>query len=64
MLFDGANRFLLQGAAAMRDGQLERSNERLSRAEAIIDELLSSSTSPPARSPRDCATSTCSAAAT
>ncbi len=40
MLFEGANRFLVQGAAAMHEGRVERANERLARAEAIIDELL------------------------
>jgi flagellar protein FliS len=40
MLYDGATRFLAQGAAAMRAGDVERSNERLQRAEAILDELM------------------------
>jgi flagellar protein FliS len=39
MLYDGANRFLLQGAAAMRSGDLSAMNDRLRRAEAIITEL-------------------------
>ncbi len=39
MLYDGANRFLLQGAAAMRTGDLTVSNEKMRRAEAIIQEL-------------------------
>ena len=39
MLYDGANRFLLQGAAAMRSGDLTATNDRLRRAEAIITEL-------------------------
>jgi flagellar protein FliS len=39
MLYDGANRFLTQGAAAMRGGDLALSNDRLQRAEAIISEL-------------------------
>lgn len=39
MLYDGANRFLLQGAAAMRSGDIATTNERLQRAEAIIHEL-------------------------
>jgi flagellar protein FliS len=39
MLYDGANRFLLQGAAAMRLGDLTATNDRLRRAEAIITEL-------------------------
>src|SRR5947209_3895366 len=41
MLYDGAQRFLYQGAAAMRDGDLARTNDRLQRAEAIIAELRS-----------------------
>ena len=40
MLYDGARRFLVQAAAAMREGQLRRADERLGRAEAILDELL------------------------
>ena len=40
MLYDGACRFLTQAAYAMRDGDRARSHQRLSRAEAIIDELL------------------------
>jgi flagellar secretion chaperone FliS len=39
MLYDGANRFLLQGAAAMRSGDLTLTNDRLRRAEAIVTEL-------------------------
>ena len=39
MLYDGANRFLLQGAAAMRAGDLTISNEKMRRAEAIVQEL-------------------------
>ena len=41
MLYDGANRFLIQGAAAMRGGDLTVTNDRLRRAEAIINELRS-----------------------
>ena len=41
MLYDGARRFLHQGAVTMREGDLERCNDRLHKAEAIIDELLS-----------------------
>jgi len=41
MLYDGARRFLAQAAAAMREGERRRADERLRRAEAIIDELLS-----------------------
>lgn len=40
MLYDGAVRFLRQAAVAMDDGDLPRSNGRLQRGEAIIDELL------------------------
>jgi flagellar protein FliS len=39
MLYDGANRFLLQGAAAMRAGDLTVSNDKMRRAEAIVQEL-------------------------
>src|SRR5436853_7920624 len=39
MLYDGANRFRIQGATAMRSGDLTVMNERLRRAEAIINEL-------------------------
>jgi flagellar protein FliS len=39
MLYDGANRFLVQGATAMRAGDLTVMNDRLRRAEAIIIEL-------------------------
>jgi flagellar secretion chaperone FliS len=39
MLYDGANRFLIQGATAMRAGDLTMMNDRLRRAEAIITEL-------------------------
>jgi flagellar protein FliS len=39
MLYDGANRFLIQGATAMRAGNLAAMNDRLRRAEAIITEL-------------------------
>jgi flagellar secretion chaperone FliS len=41
MLYDGCLRFLQQGAHAMRDGKLAEAGARLARAEAIIDELLS-----------------------
>jgi flagellar protein FliS len=40
MLYDGAHRFLVQSATALRDDDVERAGERLGRAEAIIDELL------------------------
>jgi flagellar secretion chaperone FliS len=39
MLYDGAIRFLNQSAAAMREGQKDRSREKMRRAEAIVDEL-------------------------
>lgn len=40
MLYDGAVRFLRQGAVAMRAGGRRQADERLRRAEAILDELL------------------------
>jgi flagellar protein FliS len=40
LLYDGARRFLTQAAAAMGEGRADVAGERLSRAEAIIDELL------------------------
>jgi flagellar protein FliS len=39
MLYDGAIRFLTQGAFALRNGNREVFANRLRRAEAIIDEL-------------------------
>jgi flagellar protein FliS len=39
MLYDGAIRFLAQSAECMRAGRREQANNRLRRAEAIIDEL-------------------------
>jgi flagellar protein FliS len=39
MLYDGCLRFLNQAAYAMRGGDLAESNARLTRAEAIIEEL-------------------------
>jgi flagellar protein FliS len=39
MLYDGAIRVLNQSAAALREGQRDRSREKMRRAEAIIDEL-------------------------
>jgi flagellar protein FliS len=39
MLYDGANRFLVQSAVAMREGRPGLAGQKLSRAEAIIDEL-------------------------
>jgi flagellar protein FliS len=41
MLYDGMRRFLIQAAVAMREGNIEQTNNRLQRAEAIIDELNS-----------------------
>jgi flagellar protein FliS len=39
MLYDGIHRFLFQAAYAMREGNIEQANNRMKRAEAIIDEL-------------------------
>jgi flagellar protein FliS len=39
MLYDGAIRFLSQGAAALSQNDIPRARERVRRAEAIIDEL-------------------------
>ena len=39
MLYDGANRFLMQAAAAIRANDREATHNRLRRAEAIIEEL-------------------------
>jgi flagellar protein FliS len=39
MLYDGANRFLVQAAAAIRIDDREAAHNRLRRAEAIIEEL-------------------------
>jgi flagellar secretion chaperone FliS len=41
MLYDGCLRFLAQAAQAMRDGDDREAGRRLGRAEAILDELLS-----------------------
>jgi flagellar protein FliS len=41
MLYDGCLRFLNQAAHAMGEGQAGECDRRLKRAEAIIDELLS-----------------------
>jgi flagellar secretion chaperone FliS len=41
MLYDGCVRFLAQAAHAMRAERPAEAGERLSRAEAIVDELLS-----------------------
>ena len=40
MLYDGAIRFLRQAEVAMKEGAFLHSFEKLSRGEAIIDELL------------------------
>jgi flagellar protein FliS len=40
MLYDGIHRFLFQAGVAMRDGNRALSNNKLQRAEAIIDELI------------------------
>ena len=39
MLYDGANRFLIQAATGMRSGDLTLTNDKLRRAEAIVQEL-------------------------
>lgn len=39
MLYDGCLRFLFQSAYAMRQGDRQQSQDRMRRAEAIIDEL-------------------------
>ena len=39
MLYDGCLRFLFQAAYAMREGNQRQSQDRMRRAEAIIDEL-------------------------
>jgi flagellar protein FliS len=39
MLYDGACRFLAQGAAAMREGDISGTHVKLRRAEAIISHL-------------------------
>jgi flagellar protein FliS len=41
MLYDGCLRFLHRGAQSMREGKVVEAGSRLQRAEAIIDELLS-----------------------
>jgi flagellar protein FliS len=40
MLYDGAGRFLRQAEGSMIDGSWLQASEKLTRAEAIIDELL------------------------
>jgi flagellar secretion chaperone FliS len=39
MLYDGAIRFLRQGAGAYQNGQIEHALDRCRRAEAIVNEL-------------------------
>ncbi|HLH14252.1 MAG TPA: flagellar export chaperone FliS [Solirubrobacteraceae bacterium] len=39
LLYDGARRFLRQGASAMRDGEVERAHRALRRAERIVAHL-------------------------
>lgn len=41
MLYDGAIRFLRQAELAMEEGAIAHTNDRMQRAEAIIEELLS-----------------------
>jgi flagellar protein FliS len=40
MLYDGAGRFLRQAEGSMTDGSWLQASEKLTRAEAILDELL------------------------
>lgn len=40
MLYDGIHRFLFQATVAMRDRNYALTNNKLQRAEAIIDELI------------------------
>jgi flagellar protein FliS len=40
MLYDGARRFLVQAASAMREGDVPTAHERLRRAERIVEHLL------------------------
>ena len=42
MLYDGANRFLVQASAAMAERQVEEAHIRLRRAERIIQHLQAS----------------------
>src|SRR4051812_50214619 len=39
LLYDGANRFLIQGASAMRSGDLTVMNDRLRRGGGVITQL-------------------------
>jgi flagellar protein FliS len=40
MLYDGVERFLRQAEVVMGEGVIAQANERMQKAEAIIDELL------------------------
>ena len=40
MLYDGVERFLRQAEIVMAEGNVTQANDRMQRAEAIIDELL------------------------
>ena len=40
MLYDGIERFLRQAEAAMAEGSVVQSNDRMQKAEDIIDELI------------------------
>jgi flagellar secretion chaperone FliS len=40
MLYDGARRFLVQAASAMREGDVPAAHGRLRRAERIVEHLL------------------------
>ncbi|MBJ7332289.1 MAG: flagellar export chaperone FliS [Solirubrobacteraceae bacterium] len=40
MLYDGAIRFLRQAELTMEEGAIAQANDRMQRAEAILDELL------------------------
>ena len=42
MLYDGAHRFLVQAASALRNRQIEEAHRRLRRAELIINHLNAS----------------------
>jgi flagellar protein FliS len=40
MLYDGVERFLRQAEIVMAEGDVPRANDRMQRAEAILDELI------------------------
>jgi flagellar protein FliS len=40
MLYDGVERFLRQAEIVMAEGNVPQANDRMQRAEAIIDELI------------------------